>query len=57
MSEVQFGENSSGAAVPQGTYIGADQGTSRGVGIGARPGPGHTDRGKVTEEGMLRSYL
>lgn len=50
VSEVQFGENSSGAAVPQGTYIGADQGTSRGVGIGARPGPGHTDRGKVTEE-------
>ena len=50
VSEVQFGENSSGAAVPQGTYIGADQGTSRGVGIGARPGLGHDSRGKNVED-------
>ena len=36
VSEVQFGENSSGAAVVQGSYLGADQGGVRSSGPGLR---------------------
>ncbi|CAJ2512695.1 Uu.00g008140.m01.CDS01 [Anthostomella pinea] len=36
VAEVQFGETSSGAAMVQGTFVGADQGTTRGMGPGMR---------------------
>ena len=36
VSEVQFGESSSGAAVVQGSYLGADQGGARSLGPGLR---------------------
>lgn len=36
VAEVQFSENSSGAAVVQGSYIGADQGGARSMGPGMR---------------------
>ncbi|KAI0485330.1 hypothetical protein GGR56DRAFT_69622 [Xylariaceae sp. FL0804] len=36
VAEVQFGETSSGAAMVQGSYVGADQGTTRSLGPGMR---------------------
>lgn len=57
VSEVQFGENSQGAAVAQGTYISADQGAARGVGIGARPGMGHVDRERIVHEGKVHAHV
>ncbi|KAI8623670.1 hypothetical protein F5Y19DRAFT_457873 [Xylariaceae sp. FL1651] len=36
VAEVQFGETSSGAAIVQGSYVGADQGTTRSMGPGMR---------------------
>ncbi|TPX17062.1 uncharacterized protein E0L32_012275 [Thyridium curvatum] len=42
VSEVTFGENSQGGAVVQGSFLGADQGTVRGMaGIGSRRVAGH----------------
>ena len=46
VSEVQFGENSSGAAVVQGSYVAADQGGARSMG-----GPGFGRMGGGGGEG------
>lgn len=50
VSEVQFGETSSGAAMVQGTYISADKGGATSMGIGGR-GEGGGSRAKTIEEG------
>ncbi|KAK7959615.1 transcription factor IIIB [Apiospora aurea] len=60
VSEVQFGETSSGAAMVQGSFIGADQGASRPMGPGMRRIGGNlTDnREKVVREAktMMTQY-
>lgn len=53
VSEVQFGENSQGAAVVQGTFIGAEQGAARpsgGPGLGR---VGGSNKEKTFQEGTL----
>jgi transcription factor IIIB subunit 2 len=54
VSEVQFGENSSGAAVVQGSYLGADQGGVRSSGPGLR-GMGNEGEGReaTIRDGMF----
>lgn len=60
VAEVQFGETSSGAAMVQGSFIGADQGSSRNLGPGLRRiGGNMTDsREKVIREArnMMTQY-
>jgi transcription factor IIIB subunit 2 len=51
VSEVTFGENSSGAAVVQGTFLGADQGGARSLGPGFRRAGGGEDRAATFAEG------
>jgi transcription factor IIIB subunit 2 len=54
VSEVQFGETSQGAAVVQGSYIGADQGGARNQGAGLRgAGGNNVDRERIQSEGMF----
>lgn len=50
VSEVQFGETSSGAAMVQGTYISADKGGATSMGIGGR-GDGGGSRARTIEDG------
>lgn len=40
MAEIQFGESSSGAAIVQGTFLGADQGGPRSQGMPGQRGNG-----------------
>lgn len=51
MSEIQFGETSSGAAVVQGSFVSADQGAARSMGPGFRRPGGGEDREKTLREG------
>src|SRR5580700_2881613 len=46
VAEVQFGENSSGAAIVQGSFVGADQGVARSLGPAFRKAGGVEDREK-----------
>lgn len=58
MSEVQFGETSSGAAMVQGTFVGADQAGVRGMGPAFRRVGGSEDREKSIREarGLMQGY-
>lgn len=60
VAEVQFGETSSGAAMVQGSFIGADQGASRNLGPGMRRIGGNMSdsREKVVREAktMMTQY-
>lgn len=56
VSEVQFGETSSGAAMVQGTYIGADQGGAITTGPGGRGDGTLASRNKSLSEGEFH-YL
>lgn len=53
VSEVQFGETSSGAAMVQGTYLSADQGGATSMGIGGR-GDGGGSRKVTLDSGELQ---
>lgn len=53
VSEVQFGETSSGAAMVQGTYIGADQGGAMTVGVGGRGDGSQASRLRTIGEGKI----
>jgi len=52
VSEVQFGESSSGAAVVQGSFLGADQGTARSMGSAFIRAGGGESREATTREGQ-----
>ncbi|KAK3181877.1 transcription factor TFIIIB subunit brf1 [Lecanicillium sp. MT-2017a] len=58
VAEVQFGETSSGAAVVQGSYIGADQAGVRSMGPSFRRVGGSEDREKSIREarGLMQGY-
>lgn len=58
VSEVQFGETSSGAAMVQGTFVGADQAGVRGMGPAFRRVGGSEDREKSIREarGLMQGY-
>jgi hypothetical protein len=56
VAEVQFGENSSGAAVVQGSFVSADQGTAKSLGPAFRRAGGQEDREKSLREGNLTVY-
>lgn len=51
VSEITFGESASGAAVVQGSYVGADQGASRSMGPAFRRAGGMEDRESTVNEG------
>jgi transcription factor IIIB subunit 2 len=51
VAEVQFGENSQGAAVVQGSFVSADQGVAKSMGPGFRRGGGNEDRETTIREG------
>jgi transcription factor IIIB subunit 2 len=52
VAEVQFGETSSGAAVVQGSFVGADQGASKTLGPAfRRAGGGESDKEATLREG------
>lgn len=52
VSEVQFGETSSGAAVVQGSYVGADQSHARNIGGGFKRAGGLDSRELRDANGM-----
>lgn len=54
VAEVQFSENSSGAAVVQGSYIGADQGGVRSMGPGMRRMGSEEGREQTIRSGMYK---
>lgn len=58
VAEVQFGETSSGAAVVQGSFVGADQGGARSMGPAFRRVGGSEDREKSIREarGLMQGY-
>ncbi|KAL6868727.1 transcription factor TFIIIB subunit brf1 [Amphichorda felina] len=58
VAEVQFGETSSGAAMVQGSYIGADQGGTRSLGPAFRRVGGSEDREKSIREAksLMQGY-
>lgn len=56
VSEVTFGESSSGAAVVQGSYVGADQSTARSLGPAFRRAGGGEDRESTVRNGKLIMY-
>jgi len=59
VAEIQFGENSSGAAVVQGSYIGADQGGARSMGgpaFGRMGAPEGSGRENTVREGNIDSF-
>lgn len=59
VAEVQFGESGNGAAVVQGSYIGADQGGARSSGPGfprAGGGSGEEGRESTVREGNVAKY-
>lgn len=51
VSEVQFGESSNGAAVVQGSFVSADQGTAKSLGPAFRRAGGMEDRESTIREG------
>lgn len=52
VAEVQFGENSSGAAVVQGSFVGSDQGGAKSLGPAfRRAGGNEPDKEKTNREG------
>jgi transcription factor IIIB 90 kDa subunit len=51
VAEVQFGESASGAAVVQGSFVSADQGTAKSLGPAFRRAGGSEDREKTIREG------
>jgi transcription factor IIIB 90 kDa subunit len=53
VAEIQFGENSSGAAIIQGSFVGADQGVARSLGPAFRKAGGAEDREKTIREGAV----
>lgn len=53
VAEVQFGESSSGAAVVQGSFVGADQGAARSLGPGFRRAGGDENRESTQKEGNV----
>jgi transcription factor IIIB 90 kDa subunit len=53
VAEIQFGENSSGAAVVQGSFLGADQGTAKSLGPAFRRAGGEEGREATVREGEL----
>ena len=53
VSEVQFGEGSNGAAVVQGSFVSADQGTAKSLGPAFRRAGGMEDRESTVREGQL----
>lgn len=52
VSEVTFGETSSGAAIVQGSYVGADQTHTRSYGPGFQRGGGMDSREITEQNGM-----
>lgn len=57
VAEVQFGESSSGAAVVQGSFMGADQGAAKSMGPGFRRAGGSEEgREGTIREGMLTHH-
>lgn len=55
VSEVQFGESSNGAAVVQGSFVSADQGTAKSLGPAFRRAGGMEDRESTIREGKRAS--
>jgi transcription factor IIIB subunit 2 len=56
VSEIQFGESASGAAVVQGSFVGAGSGAAKSMGPAfQRAGGGTEDREKTLREGMWES--
>lgn len=53
VSEVTFGENSSGAAVVQGSYVSADQSGARSIGPAFKRAGGGEDREATIRDGMF----
>lgn len=51
VSEITFGESSSGAAIVQGSFVSADQGTARSMGSAFRRVGGSEDRENTVNEG------
>lgn len=51
VSEITFGESSNGAAVVQGSFVGADQGSARSMGSAFRRVGGSEDRENTVNEG------
>jgi len=51
VAEVQFGESASGAAVVQGSFVSADQGTAKSLGPAFRRAGASEDREKTVREG------
>ncbi|KAI9740898.1 MAG: transcription factor TFIIIB subunit brf1 [Claussenomyces sp. TS43310] len=51
VAEVQFGENASGGAVVQGSFVSADQGAAKSLGPAFRRAGGSEDREKTLREG------
>jgi transcription factor IIIB subunit 2 len=57
VAEVQFGETSQGAAVVQGSYVGADQGVAKSLGSAFRRASGNEDRESTIREGSFPQDL
>lgn len=57
VSEVQFGESSNGAAVVQGSFVSADQGTAKSLGPAFRRAGGMEDRESTIREGKRAAPL
>jgi len=57
VSEVQFGESSNGAAVVQGSFVSADQGTAKSLGPAFRRAGGMEDREGTIREGKRAKPL
>jgi transcription factor IIIB subunit 2 len=55
VAEVQFGESASGAAVVQGSFVSADQGTAKSMGPAFRRAGDGQDREKTLREGKVVS--
>jgi transcription factor IIIB subunit 2 len=56
VSEVQFGETSSGAAVVQGSYVGADQSHARSMGTAFKRASGTESREQTDKLGKFAFY-
>ncbi|SRR6266536_1265929 len=56
VSEIQFGENSSGAAVVQGSFVGADQGMARSMGPAFKRAGGEEGREGTVRAGTFFFY-
>lgn len=57
VAEIQFGESSSGAAVVQGSFIGADQGGARSMGPAFRRAGTSEDRERSQREGSVLALI